>query len=92
MSDTPRSELVSLADARLMAVCENCGAESPSKPWPVGWTRTGRSMRRIIRERGTLMAWWCPSCEPKCFRNPSESQIKSKRKELVAGGGLSDDS
>lgn len=71
-----------------IAICEMCHCEAPSKPWPSGWVRSGRSRIRVAAEKkwtAALAAWWCPLHTPATFmENPSDRDCSLIREQIMA--------
>jgi len=78
------SRLVNKHELNTFLECENCGTQVAKKPWPEGWTMTGRSLRRIPEDTlGATFACWCPNCDHRLRENPRDIEILKKRQELM---------
>ncbi len=80
-------KLMPYSAIRLTLLCEICGVESPSKPWPSGWCRTGRSRLRAASDRATPVvgACFCPehSDHTDTWVNPPEREVRRLVKEII---------
>lgn len=75
-------KLLTAAEVKATLLCEICKAEIPAKPWPAGWTRTGRSRLRaaIDRRDPTVNANFCPAHQAslRAWINPTSAEIRGR--------------